>query len=140
MDKKNSRISTKQNIEALWDSFVGAILEPLLFAFGLFILFARIQNIIDYITSNPVYSFWAVLETDMHLNPEIYIGFAAVYILWVISKGIKYRREKSDSKRLVDTLEGINTIISDLQKAIKDLPDKIAESIKSSENEDNELK
>jgi len=143
MDKKTSHTGTKQQLEALWDCFVDVILDPLLFAFGIFILFARIQNIIDYLTTNPPYSFWTLLEIDIRMNPGIYIGFFAVYLLWAISKAIRYRREKSESKKwdnVDSTLEKININLSDLQKAITDLPDKIAESIKSSKNAGNKSK
>ncbi|HEY4711226.1 MAG TPA: hypothetical protein VIH69_00855, partial [Dehalococcoidia bacterium] len=102
MDKKNSDISTKQNLEALWDSFVDALLEPIFVTITILLLSARIQNIMDFLTTHPVYSFWQVLETDIRMNSAIYIGFVAVYILWVVSKGIKYRRDKRESKKLDD--------------------------------------
>jgi hypothetical protein len=139
MDKKNSRISTKQSLEALWDSFVDALLEPIFVTITILLLSARIQNIMDFLTTHPAYSFWQVLETDIHMNSAIYIGFAAVYILWVVSKGIKYRRDKRESKKLDnigDTLEKMNTTLNDLQKAIKDLPSQIAESIRSTSKRD----
>jgi len=139
MDKKNSDISTKQNLEALWDSFVDALLEPIFVTITILLLSARIQNIMDFLTTHPVYSFWQVLETDIRMNSAIYIGFVAVYILWVVSKGIKYRRDKRESKKLDDmgdTLEKINTNLNDLQKAIKDLPSQIAESIRSTNKRD----
>src|SRR3989304_1200826 len=139
MDKKNSDISTKQNLEALWDSFVDALLEPIFVTITILLLSARIQNIMDFLTTHPVYSFGQVLETDIRMNSAIYIGFVAVYILWVVSKGIKYRRDKRESKKLDDmgdTLEKINTNLNDLQKAIKDLPSQIAESIRSTNKRD----
>jgi len=46
--------------------------------------------------------------------------------------------EKSDSVNNV--IKEINTNLNDLQKAMKDLPDKIAQSVKTSKNEGNESK
>jgi hypothetical protein len=84
-----------------------------------------------------------VLETDIRMNTAIYIGLFTVYILWVVSKGVRYRREKAASHKLDNmnnTLEKIHTDLNGLQKAIKDLPDAIAESIHSSTNKGNEPK
>ena len=140
MDKKPSHISSKQQLEALCDFLSDIIIDPLFFAFAVFMLFIRIQTIIDFIAANPTYSFWVVLEVDMHLNLWVYITFLVVFALWMFLKGIKYRREKSDRKQLTSTLEKINTSIADLQQVIRDLPDKIVEAIKSSKNEGNESK
>ena len=138
MGKKNSYTSIKQQLLSLWDFFSDFILGPLLFAFVIFMLFSRIQAIINYTVANPTYSFWMALEVDMQLSPLLYISFYVVFILWIISKVTKSKKETSDKKQLNSALEKISTNISDLQQAIKDLPDKIAESIKSSKNTDNE--
>ena len=69
----------------------------------------------------------------MHLNLWVYIIFLVVFGVWATLKGKKYQRERADEKQLKSTLEEIS-------KNIKDLPDKIAEAIKSSRNEDNKSK
>ena len=132
--KKPSGTSSKEDFIALWDLFVDIYLDPLFFAFAVFILFTRIQFVMDFVATRPEYSFWVVLEADMHLTPALYIGFFAVFFLWAISKGIRYRREKRDRKQLTDALQQMNTSITNLQQAINNLPDKIAESMRSSGN------
>jgi flagellar biosynthesis protein FlhB len=102
--------------------FSDILIDPLFFAFTVFILFERIYAIINLTEANPEYSFWAVLEVDMHLNLWVYVLFLVVFGLWAILKGIKHRREKAEKEELNNTLNG-------LHKAIEDLPDKIAEAI-----------
>lgn len=116
------------------------IVEPLLFAFAIFMLFSRIQAIMQLGGETPAYSFWTALVVDMEVNTGVYIGFFVVFALWATLKWIKHRRDVIEKKQLDNVLEQMNANSSDLQRAIKDLPDKIAESIKLSRSEDNESK
>jgi lipopolysaccharide export LptBFGC system permease protein LptF len=134
MPKKTSNTDIKEQERAEFLQFLlEIIVEPLLFAFVVLMLFSRIQAIINLTSANPTYSFWLVLEADVIMNLGLYIGFLVVFVVWVALKGFKHRREVAEQKQL-------NSTLSDLQKAIKDLPDKIAEAIKSSKNEDNKSK
>jgi len=127
MDKKTSN---KEINELRRDFILDFIVEPFLFAFTIYMLFSRLQAIIDIIARYPEYSFWAVWEVDIRMNLAVYISFFVVIAIWGILKADKSRRERAERKQLINMLD-------DLQKVIKDLPDKVAESIKSSTNDDN---
>jgi len=140
MDKKTSHSIDKQTFDAFCDFLSEIIIDPLFFAFAVLMLFSRIQAIIEFTAANPTFSFWAILELDMEMHLGLYIGFIAAFAIWSLLKGYKYRREKAEGKQLTNTLEKINTNIAGLQEVIRDLQDKIAESIKPSEDADNKPK
>jgi hypothetical protein len=111
----------KQHLVSLWDWFADIILEPFLFAFAVFMLFSRIQSFLDYTTTHPQYSFWEILELDMEANTLIYVIFCIVVALWMLSKGIKYRRERRNQQRLNSTLEKIHTKLGEIETTLKNL-------------------
>jgi flagellar biosynthesis protein FlhB len=131
MDKKasNKKAAYAEFVEFLSD----IVIDPLFFAFTVFILFERIYAIINLTEANPEYSFWAVLEVDMHLNLWIYILFIVMFGLWAVLRGIKHRREKAEKEELNNTL-------NDLRKAIEDLPEKITEAMKPLKDGDSKSK
>jgi len=134
MDKKNSSVDTKTQERSEFLDFLDEIIvDPLFFAFAVFMLFIRIQSVIEVAATIPTHSFWDALEVDIKMNLWAYILFLVIFVLWVALKGRKHRRELNEKKQLSNTL-------SDLRKAIEDLPDRIAEAIKSSNNEDNKPK
>jgi hypothetical protein len=137
-DKRTPNIGVKQKFEAFCDFSCDIIVDPLLLAFVIFMVFTRIQTVIDVTTEIPKYPLWVVLKFDIQTHLSIYISFVVVYGLWAVLKRIRYRREMSEKKQLNHTLEKINTNIANLQQAIEDLPDRIAESTKSSKDRDNE--
>ena len=137
-DKATLSIRSKQRFEAFCDCCCDIVVDPILLAFVVFMVFTRIQTIIDVTIKLPNYPLWIVLGVDIKMNLWIYISFLIVFALWATLKRLRYKREMSEKKHLTYTLEKINTNLTNLQKAIEDLPDKIAESIKPSSNEGNE--
>lgn len=128
MDKDKKTSNTEH-----WEFLFDILVDPLFFAFAVSVLFTRLQAIISFTAANPTYSFWAALGVDVDMNPAWYIGFLVVFGIWAILKALKHRRERDAEERLDNTLNSLKT-------AIEDLPNKIAEAIKSSKNEDNQSK
>lgn len=140
MDKKAFHISNKKEFDAFCNFLSDIIIDPLFFAFAVFMLFSRIQGIINYVAANPQYSFWVILELDIEMNMGLYIGFLAAFAIWAFLRGYKHRRERSERKEINGRLERISIGVEEIQQEIKDLPDRIAESIMSSKEEGKELK
>jgi len=139
-DKRTPNIGSKQKFEAFCDSLSVFIVDPLLLAFVISMVFIRIQIIIDVTTQLQTYPLWVVLWSDITTHLSIYIGFLVVYALWAVLRRLRYRSEMADKKQLNHTLEEISTNIANLQQAIEDLPDRIAESINLSNDENRESK
>jgi hypothetical protein len=140
MDKKTYNLSARGEFDAFCDFLSDIIIDPLFFAFAVFMLFSRIQAIINYVAANPTYSFWVILEIDIRTNVGLYVGFLTAFGIWAFLRAYKYRKERSERKQLNKAIEGISIGIAGLQDAIENLPDKIAESIMSSKDEAEELK
>jgi hypothetical protein len=101
-----------------WDVFSAIILEPLLLAFFIFLIFAHIQTDIDYSSATGI-SFTDAWNMDITQSWGLYIGFFIVFLLWVISKAQQARRSLDNSRALNNRLMGIENSINNLANEIR---------------------
>ena len=120
----------KKTLLSLFDSFAMLLLGPVLFAFVIFLLFTRIQTIIDYTTAVPEYSFWKIFNLDMAQNPLLYIVFFTVAFLWMIAKARQNNQQVREHKELVSLLKELIYITKDMHNDTKGIQNKFADKEK----------
>ena len=131
MAKQNQKRSVKENLSSLWEMFSTLILDPLLFAFVVYILFERIRSIIEFTSANPQYSFYQAINRDMEMNLLPYIAFFVVLFLWWIAKSIQHRNEVRNNKAILGKLDNISA-------KLEKLPDEMVEAYKRLKAQDEE--
>lgn len=108
------RIAATNQSASLLEYFTIIFIEPILFAFVLFLLFERLKTVMDYTSTYPEYSFLQLINADIKMNEWFYVAFVIVFALWALSKAIKYRdelikyrEERCEKKQLIESLEAI---------------------------------
>ena len=71
--KKQEKIYTKLFIQI--EPFAVMLFEPILFAFGMFILFERFRSIIEIASTNPQYNLYQLINRDIEMNILPYVVF-----------------------------------------------------------------
>ena len=84
-----------QSVRLWWnrhEAAVGRLLEfgwevlvnPLFFAFVVYVLFNRITSITDYVAAHPETSFWQQLNLDMEQDLNFYMWVLVIFIIWML--------------------------------------------------------
>jgi hypothetical protein len=105
----------RQEIRSLWLFFYEIFVEPLLLGFILFILFPRIQAVMES-TSNG--GLWARFNVDIATHPLPYVLFFVVFALWMIGKGMRHKHEQTENKKMNDTLSNQTQILVEIKEQL----------------------
>jgi hypothetical protein len=111
----------KSNLSTLFDAFSVLILDPLLFTFVVFLIFTRIQAMVEYSYTFPQYSAWQLVDLDIASHKLLYIGFFIVFFLWMLAKSLQHRREVRYQKQLIKAIEKLTTEIVGIKTDIESI-------------------
>jgi hypothetical protein len=103
----------KIQLENIWEFISELIIEPLFFAYTIFVLFNKISSFTDYTKINPETNFLQMLNQDMNQDMNFYLFFMAIFFLWMLGKAWKHRKEESDQKVLVKILQDHDKLIQE---------------------------
>jgi len=105
------------------------IVEPILFGFGIFIIFPHWQTIYNSIPHDNKFVFPTLSElgkalwANMTSYPTPYIWFFVIFVVWIVLKRINKRSDNKINERLIKlienntkVLERIEIILSKLDK------------------------
>jgi large-conductance mechanosensitive channel len=107
--QQNVQTWTRRNIPtfvSLWEFVSEILVEPLLFAFVVLLLFNRIQALIDYTASHKGASFWQLLEADMNTS-SLYPWFFLVFTAWMMYRAWKHRKETAERREVITKLDAL---------------------------------
>ncbi len=88
----------------LWESTYELFIDPVFFAYAVFILFNRIAFLTDYTAQHPEYNFWQLLILDMEHNVSLYNGFLAVFFIWMLGKVWTHRQHIREQRATTKVL------------------------------------
>jgi hypothetical protein len=87
--------------EVLWEM----VIDPLFFAFMVYLLFNRITSIKDYSAAHPGTNFWSQLGLDVEHNMNFYMVFLIVFYVWMLGKALVHRRQVTEQRAIKKMLE-----------------------------------
>lgn len=96
----------QSHLESLWEYVHMVLVEPLFFAYTIFLLFNRLDYLTKYTTDNPGINFWDLLDTDMRSN-TIYFWFIAIFYLWMAGKAWFRANELREGRAMMKILTAI---------------------------------
>ncbi len=139
MPKQNplpkSIIESRERIQfyPFWMYFGEVIFEPFVLAFFLFILFTRIQCLIETASSASI--FWQMVNEDMVNNMFLYYAFLIIIVIWIYFRVLKARRDFKDRKEDLHLHVEMLRLLEDLKM---DLKSACKEAVKEALREDRE--
>jgi hypothetical protein len=88
-----------------------SLYEPLFLGFTLYVVFNRLQNIVNYFNAHPHSKWWEVFSNEMNTNPILYTLFFILLVGWVLLKAIHTLREKQRDDAILKELKDIKKLI-----------------------------
>jgi hypothetical protein len=113
-----------ERIEVLWEYLSEVLIQPLLLAFIVTVLFNRIQDFIEYTAIHQDSSFWKLLEGDMNTS-SLYSWFSVVFCLWLFYKSYKIVKDRNNRHQTNKKLDQIYDAIRGNDKCNSDHFDSI---------------
>jgi len=98
---------SKNLFEFLWEMLI----DPLFFAFVVFVLFNRITSIEDYVAAHPGTNFWSQFNLDMERNVNFYMLFLVIFTVWMMGKAWTHRRQETEQRTIRKALEANTKVL-----------------------------
>ncbi len=113
----------KWSISGWWYLFFDFVFDPILYGFGVVLLYSRMQTIMENVYSTG--DFIVALGEDMTANPIPYVIFFVLFIIWIIAKMIKENVNSNKSQTAI--IEALNKNQTALIEALKRIEDKLGD-------------
>ncbi len=107
---------SKTWLSSIWLFFKEIFLDPIIFPFALFVMFAQIWNLAESTPSPFITNFLEKVMSDAEAFPWVYIVFLIIYALWMFARGWQSKQERNDRKDMLNTLKRINKDLDEREK------------------------
>lgn len=93
--------------EGLFEFFWEIFIDPLFFAYVVFVLFNRFASITDYTQAHPESSFWQMLNLDMERDVNLYMWFLVIFSIWMMGKAWAHSQQTRERRTMTKALYAI---------------------------------
>jgi hypothetical protein len=107
---------SKAWLSSIWLFFKEIFLDPIIFPFALFIMFAQVWNLVESTPSPFIANFLEKVMNNAEAFPWVYIAFFIIYALWALARGWLSKQERKDRKEMLNIMREINKDLDERSK------------------------
>lgn len=103
--------NAKELTEELWFTITDIVFDILFLGFSVFLIYPRVQSIVEYVIANPASDFGHELLKDMNANPILYSIFIFALGIVFLSKWAQVITAKDRDKAMDAKIDKTNMLL-----------------------------
>ncbi|MDD4877008.1 MAG: hypothetical protein PHQ86_07785 [Dehalococcoidales bacterium] len=99
--------------------------DLVIFGYATWALGQRLQDIQQFVVSNPQYKYWQVLDYSMNTDVVFWWVLIILLSLWILGKAKKYAKDRENTRENKQSLSEINSKMETLNITMADMSGKL---------------